>query len=89
MAAGPAGPYLLPGRASVISGAYPLSRSAYAFVDRPPGRLLAPSISALLDYILSAQGQTDVARADGYLPLDPGAAAQGRKSLCTGDSQCD
>lgn len=83
------GPYVLPGRASVISGAYPLSRSAYAFVDRPPGRPLAPSVSAFLAYILSARGQADVARADGYLPLDPGAAAQGRKSLCSGDSQCD
>lgn len=83
------GPYLLPDRGSITSRAYPLARSAYAFVDRRPGQALAPSIAAFLEYILSARGQADISRADAYLPLDPGAAAQGRRGLCTGDRQCE
>ena len=88
MAKGPSGPFVLPDRASIASGAYPLARSAYAFIDRRPGQALAPDVKAFLDYILGAHGQVDIARADAYLPLAPGIAAQERSGLCGGDRQC-
>lgn len=89
VAAGPSGPYVLPDRASVASGAYPLARSAYAFVDQRPGRSLNPSVREFLRYVLGPEGQGDIARAHGYLPLDPSAAARSRASLCTGETACE
>lgn len=88
LAKGPSGPFVLPDRPSIASGTYPLARSAYAFVDRRPGQSLAPDVKAFLEYILGTDGQADIARADAYLPLDPGVAAQERSGLCGGDRPC-
>jgi len=89
LSAGPGSPYVLPDRASVISGAYPLARSAYAFVDRRPGHSLQPSVRAFLGYVLGAEGQSDITRLHGYLPLDPRAAAKVRASVCSGHRDCE
>jgi len=64
-----------PDAASVASGAYPLARRAYAFVDRAPGRPLAPRVLAFLRFALSAAGQAMLERDNGYLPLDRRTAA--------------
>ena len=63
------GPYFDLTPENLISGAYPLGRRTYAFVDRPPGKPLAPAIDEFLRYALSREGQQDVANQTGYLPL--------------------
>lgn len=81
IAARAGGPFVVPDRTSVIDGAYPLARSAYAFIDQPPGRSIARKVREFLLYALSPQGQLAVARAGGYLPLDRAAAAHARGAV--------
>jgi phosphate transport system substrate-binding protein len=68
---------VLPTRASVADRSYPLTRRAFAFVDRAPGKPLAPHVLAFLKFALSPEGQALLSEDKGYLPLDrPTAAAQ-------------
>ena len=60
------------------SGEYPLSRFLFVYVNRKPGSDLDPLRREFLRYVLSRQGQEDVARAD-FLPL-PAAVAQEQRS---------
>jgi phosphate transport system substrate-binding protein len=55
--------------ANVISRLYPLSRKTYAFLNQPPGRPLDPKMHEFMRYVLSREGQRDIARARAYLPL--------------------
>jgi phosphate transport system substrate-binding protein len=63
------GPFVLPTLAAVRSRDYALSRRTYAFVNQPPGAALDPPVREFLRYALSREGQMDVAREGGYLPL--------------------
>jgi phosphate transport system substrate-binding protein len=63
------GPFVLPTRESVFDHTYPLARSAYAFIDRRPGSAIDPQVKEFLRYALSADGQANVLRDHGYLPL--------------------
>jgi phosphate transport system substrate-binding protein len=65
----PDGPFVLPTLVAVRSRDYALSRRTYAFVNQPPGAALDPSVREFLRYALSREGQMDVAREGGYLPL--------------------
>ncbi|HVF61411.1 MAG TPA: phosphate ABC transporter substrate-binding protein [Thermoanaerobaculia bacterium] len=58
----------------VLAGRYPLSRYLYVYVNRAPGRPLAPLVAELLRFVLSREGQEVVVK-DGYLPL-PAAVGQ-------------
>lgn len=69
IAARSGGPFVLPDRASIIAGSYPLSRNAYAFFDEPPGKPAPRVVAQFLRYVLSQRGQADVREAGGYLPL--------------------
>lgn len=72
------GAAVLPTKATVADRSYPLARRAYAFVDRAPGKALAPHVKAFLQFALSPDGQALLEADHGYLPLDPRtAAAQG------------
>jgi len=62
----------------VRAGRYPLQRSFFLYVNRPPGG--APLIDAFLAFVLSRQGQEVVAK-DGYLPLTADMAAEQQRSL--------
>jgi phosphate transport system substrate-binding protein len=75
-------PFVMPERDSVISGTYPLARYLYLYVNKPPGRPLTPGVEALLDVILSREGQALVEE-DGYvsLPDDVLKAARARLGL--------
>lgn len=74
---GDGGAAVLPTRATVADRSYPLTRRAFAFVDRAPGKPLAPHVLAFLRFALSAEGQALLEADNGYLPLDrPTAAAQ-------------
>ena len=75
------GPFVLPTRESVITRAYPLGRPTYAFVDVPPGKPMDPNAAEFLRYALSREGQADVERDRGYLPLDPRTLAEQRAAL--------
>lgn len=67
------GPYVEATPQTLVAQAYPLTRIIPAFVDRPPGQPLDPKLREFLRYILSREGQQDIIRTTGYLPL--GAAA--------------
>ena len=56
---------------------YPLRRSLYLYLDRPPGTELDPLRAEFLKYVLSREGQAVVV-SDGYLPVSAPAA---RKAL--------
>mgnify|MGYP000051508228 CR=1 FL=1 len=68
------GPFVAPTRSSVADRTYPLSRPVYIYFapDTPAGDpAVDPKVREFLRYILSRQGQDDVAREGDYLPLSP------------------
>lgn len=75
------GPFLAPSRETVASRAYPLTRSIFMQMNRPPGAALPPAIAAFLRYVLSREGQAVVQAQGDYLPLTPDALRTQLKSL--------
>jgi phosphate transport system substrate-binding protein len=69
----PGGPFVEPSRTNIANRTYPLTRTAYIYFapDRPTGdpSKVDPKIREFLRYVLSRQGQADVAREGDYLPL--------------------
>ncbi len=59
----------------VVSGAYPLARYLYVYVNRAPGKPLDPLLKEFLKLVLSKEGQEVVVK-DGYLPLPPNIVQQ-------------
>jgi phosphate transport system substrate-binding protein len=53
---------------NAISGAYPLSRFLYVYVNKHPNKGLAPLEGEFLKMVLSKSGQEVVIK-DGYIPL--------------------
>ena len=53
---------------NAVSGAYPLSRFLYVYVNKHPNKELAPLDKEFIKLILSQQGQEVVIK-DGYIPL--------------------
>ena len=51
-----------------ISGAYPLSRKLYVYINKKPNEPLAPITREFLKLVLSQEGQGIVSK-DGYIPL--------------------
>ena len=68
-------PYVAPTKTTVARRTYPLARLAYIYFapDRPNGDpadpKVDPKVKEFLRYILSQQGQRDVRREGGFLPL--------------------
>jgi phosphate transport system substrate-binding protein len=85
-----AGPFVEPTRASVASRDYPLSRLVYLCFapDQPSGDpadpRVDPKLREFLRYILSRQGQADVAREGDYLPLTPAVASEQLRQIDQG-----
>lgn len=65
------GPYVAAMPRTLITESYPLTRIIPAYVDRPPGRPIAPAVREFLRFILSRQGQRALIGKSGYLPLAP------------------
>lgn len=65
------GPYYKGTFEEVVQQKYPLSRVVYIYLNRAPGRPLDPKIQEFLKFILSEQGQQDVAKEGVFLPLPP------------------
>ena len=75
-----AGPYVELNPTNVTSRRYPLTRSVYIYytIDTPKGELSEtrgdPRVKEFLRYILSKEGQQDVASEGSYLPLTAAVA---------------
>jgi phosphate transport system substrate-binding protein len=69
IAANDGGPYVEPTRENFQNRTYPLIESIYVYINRPPGKPVEPKVREFLRYVLSRQGQQDVAQDGGYLPL--------------------
>jgi phosphate transport system substrate-binding protein len=81
IAAKDGGPFVLPTRDPVVARTYPLSRSTYAIVDQPPGKPLDAKVKEFLRYTLSREGQADILRDRGYLPLSLDVLAEQWKKI--------
>jgi phosphate transport system substrate-binding protein len=81
LAATDGGPYVAPSRETFLDRTYPLVRSIYIYLNRAPGRALAPNVREFLHYILSREGQACVVRNGGYLPLPARVVREQRHKL--------
>ena len=81
LSAGPDGPYFQATRETLVARQYPLARVTYAFINRPPGNALDPRVREFLRYIFSREGQADIARENGYLPLNNDTLTAQRQML--------
>jgi phosphate transport system substrate-binding protein len=68
------GPFVAPTRENVQKRTYPLTRSVYVFLNRPPNRKADAKVEEFLRYVLSPEGQRDVSAEGVYLPLPVGRA---------------
>lgn len=75
------GPYVEMTPQTVANHTYPLARNAYIYLNRPPGEALSPKVKEFMSYILSRQGQEDVARHGIYYPLTLKALLRQRENL--------
>ncbi|SRR6266496_3043375 len=81
LAAKDGSPYYLATKENLITRKYPLTRLTYAFVNQPPGKPMDPKVKEFLRYVFSSEGQDDISREDGYLPLSQEALLQQLKKL--------
>jgi phosphate transport system substrate-binding protein len=81
IAANEAAQHFQPTRENLISRKYPLARRTYAFVNRRPGKPVEPALREFLRYVLSQEGQKDIVRERGYLPLAGDVLAEQARKL--------
>jgi phosphate transport system substrate-binding protein len=65
---------------NAVSGAYPLSRFLYIYVNKAPNKPLEPIVLEFMKMVLSKIGQEVVVR-DGYIPMPADVAAEQLKLL--------
>jgi len=76
------GDFVMPSEATVMDHSYPLTRIITMFVDRAPGKPMAPQLREFLRYILSYDAQEAVLRTGGgYLPILAPEAVKELKKL--------
>jgi phosphate transport system substrate-binding protein len=80
------GPFVMPTRTSVANRGYPLTRPVYVYFapDYPNGDAreeVEPKLKEFLRYVLSRQGQEQVAREGDYLPLTGAVLLDQRRKL--------
>lgn len=81
LAARDGGPFYPATRETLITRNYPLSRLTYAFVNQAPGKPIDPKVKEFLRYVFSREGQADILRDHGYLPLSQEAILEQLKKL--------
>ena len=69
VAAKPGGPYIPLTADNVANRSYPLTRDAYIYVDKAPGRGLDPKVREFLRFVLSREGQQIIQTHGTYTPL--------------------
>jgi phosphate transport system substrate-binding protein len=75
------GPYYEATKENLIERKYPLTRFIPAYINRAPGKPVDPKVKEFLRYILSREGQQDIVRDGGYLPLSREALIEQLKKL--------
>jgi phosphate transport system substrate-binding protein len=75
------GPYYEATKQNLIQQTYPLTRIIPAFINRAPGKPVDPKVKEFLRYILSREGQQDIVRDGGYLPLSRQAIQEQLRKL--------
>jgi phosphate transport system substrate-binding protein len=65
----PGGPYVALTADNVANRSYPLTRDAYIYVDKAPGRALDPKVREFLRFVLSREGQQIIQSHGTYTPL--------------------
>lgn len=78
---GEQGPDILPTLESIRNRTYPLTRSVFIQLNRPPGTPIDPPLKEFLRFILSRQGQSLVRQQGNYLPLTHEEAERQERSL--------
>lgn len=74
--------FVMPSQATVMDHSYPLTRIITMFLDRAPGKPIAPHIREFMRYILSREAQQAVLdKGGGYLPILAPQAAHELKKL--------
>jgi len=71
---------VMPTQENVTSGRYPMSKAFFLYVNRPPGKPMAPVLAEFLNFTLSREGQQAVAQSSLY-PLPADLAAMNRKRI--------
>lgn len=66
---------------TLADGSYPLGRPIGIVINRRPGDPIEPKTLAFLRYVLSRQGQADIAADGAYVPLDAADADRQLKRL--------
>ena len=66
---------------NVKNRTYPLSRDAYIYVNKAPGRPLDPKVREFLRFVLSREGQEIIAKNGPYSPLPLSYLMEQRKKL--------
>ena len=66
---------------NVANRSYPLTRDAFVYVNKAPGRALDPKVREFLRFALSREGQAIIAKAGIYTPLPASYIAEQLKKL--------
>ena len=66
---------------NVANRSYPLTRDAFVYVNKAPGRALDPKVREFLRFALSREGQAIIAKAGIYTPLPASYASEQLKKL--------
>jgi len=74
-------PYHEATKENLIQRKYPFARIIPAFINRAPGQPVDPKVKEFLRYILSYEGQQDLVREGGYLPLNAASIREQLKKL--------
>jgi len=77
------GPDIFPTLETVRNRSYPLTRSIFIQLNRPPGTAISPPLKEFLRYILSRDGQMVVRQNGNYLPLTHEEVERQRHALET------
>ena len=75
------GPYIPPTRETFRQRTYPLVTGLYIYLNRPPGKLLAPRLKEFLTFVLSREGQQAIVDDGMYIPLTAEEAREQLKKL--------
>ncbi len=75
------GPFYEATKENLIQRKYPLTRAVSIYVNRAPGQLLDPKVKEFLRYILSQEGQREVAQDRDFMRLSDATAREQMRKL--------
>ena len=81
LAAKDGGPFVMPSAQSFHQNTYPMNNAVYLYLNRPPGKPLPPRLKEFLRYVLSREGQEQVAKDKTWIPLNATQVAEELRKL--------